>query len=99
MFSSTSPQLAWTAQQQVGWQFFYVGTTLGLAGWGLVFLTARSGWHLVRRSGRGRFEIEGASVLAITLAYVFWCLMLLNSNSTVIHQGTYFLEILGLPLG
>lgn len=108
-FSATGSQYA-LAQNEVNWQFFSLGTALGVVGLGMLVPIARGAWLLAGRvrgrggdgaaaAGRDRLGLDLVSLLVLALTYVIWCMVLLGPNATVMHQGSYFIEVLALALG
>ncbi|HWG25989.1 hypothetical protein [Actinospica sp.] len=100
------------ADQIVSAQFFYIGTILGFAGWGLLALYGRALWELWLRA-RAKFTRGGERpqlapsgysqeyilLAAIGLYSLIWCLLLFGPDSTIAHQGTYFTEPVLIALG
>lgn len=113
-FSTPSHALTAHAQDEIVWQFFFVGPTLGLVGLGLVILIVRGArdqmlrvraGQLRRRgsaapAGREPLDVEQALLITLVAMYVVWCLIMFGATaSTVIHQGSYVIEVLAFALG
>lgn len=112
-FSAPNPALTAQAQNEVIWQFYFIGTTLGLIGLGLVILAARGARDLVKwaRMGRPRrpdgallpvgegLGTEQLLLIVVLATYVVWCLIMFGPDSTVIHQGPHVIVVLAFALG
>lgn len=113
-FSPSSPALTKIALTELNRQFFLLGTTLGLVGWGLAILAARGGYRLVARLRSGRavdvsansasrpirdIGVEQLCLIVLAVTYVVWSLLMFGPGTTVIHQGSHFIEVMALALG
>lgn len=103
------------AHEEVVWQFYFLGTALGVVGFGMIVLVVRAGRRLAGRrlTGRTRGRSAGAAparahdwleldltlLFVLAISYVIWCLVLLGPEATIIHQGSYFNVVLAMALG
>lgn len=103
-----SHQLA-LAHEEVVWQFYFLGTALGVVGLGMLVLVARAVQGLVQRMrggaaaaaspARGWLRLDLMALLVLVISYLIWCLVLLGPDATLIHQGSYFNVVLAMTLG
>lgn len=112
--SSPSRALTNQALADLNWQFFLLLPTLGLIGWGILILAARGVRDLVVRVRANRaarasgspasraadvIGVEQLCLIVLAVTYVIWCLIMFDPGTTVIHQGSYFIEVMALTLG
>lgn len=84
--------------------FFYFVPAMGLMAWGMVALLVRIVLARWRPSPgtepqSWQLRIGLLSLVCLVVNWVIWAIALFGPRATVNHQGSYFLQLLGLCLG